>query len=170
MFLVLFGPNLERCPLIFGMVPSFTTTVEIILPILPESAEPPPGEVWSSEECRLWAELWTEEGAAFFHYNSTSEECRLYRTLHAECKAVGGPKEAPSFDQCESTSTTKATTAETSATTTASTTTSTSKTTVATTVPSTAIVTTTKTSTTAATTPVPTKPNGRMQLVKIAIR
>ena len=70
-----------------------------------EEDEPSPGDVVNFEECRLWAELWTDDGAKFFHYNSTSEECRLYRTLLAECQAVGGPKEAPSFDQCEAATT-----------------------------------------------------------------
>ena len=65
-----------------------------------EADEPSPGDVGSIESCRLWAELWTDDGAAFFHYNSTSEECHLYRTLDADCQAVGGPKAAPSFDQC----------------------------------------------------------------------
>ena len=52
------------------------------------------------EECRKWAELWVEDGVAFFQYISTSEECRLYRTLDTVCHSVGGPKAAPSFDQC----------------------------------------------------------------------
>ena len=139
------------------MVPSFSTTAEIMLSILPDSAESPPGEVWSSEECRLWAEFWTEEGAAFFHYNSTTEECRLYQTLHAECRAVGGPNEAPPFDQCEATRTTTLSTAETPTTTTAPTThtelaTTTTKKTTAATVPTTATITVTKTTTIATTT------------------
>ena len=62
--------------------------------------EPVPGHVEDREECRKWAELWVEDGVAFFHYISTSEECRLYRTLDTVCHSVGGPKAAPSFDQC----------------------------------------------------------------------
>ena len=52
------------------------------------------------EECRKWAELWVEDGVAFFHYISDSEECHLYRTMDTVCHSVGGPKAAPSFDQC----------------------------------------------------------------------
>ena len=122
---------------------------DVIPPILLESDEPPPGEVWTSEECRLWAELWTDDGVEFFHYNSTSKECRLYRTLQAECEAVGGPKEAPSFDQCAAT-TTESTTA---------TTTKTTATTITSTAAPTTITTTAKT--TATTTLNPTTPNGR---------
>ena len=105
--------------------------------------------MWSSEECRLWAEFWTEEGAAFFHYNSTTEECRLYQTLHAECQAVGGPNEAPPFDQCEATPTTTGSTAPTTHTQLSTTTT---KKTTAATVPTTATITVTKTTTIAITT------------------
>ena len=94
----------------------FLIVIEVILL---ESDEPPPGEVWTSEECREWAKLWTNDGVEFFHYNSTSKECCLYRTLHADCQSVGGPKEAPSFDQCAVTTTepTTATTTKTTATT-----------------------------------------------------
>ena len=52
------------------------------------------------EECRKWAELWVEDGVAFFHYISDSEECHLYRTMDTVCHSVGGPKAAPSFGQC----------------------------------------------------------------------
>ena len=68
-----------------------------------EADEPSPGDVGSIESCRLWAELWMDDGATFFHYNSTSEECHLYHTLDADCQAVGGPKAAPSFDRCTTT-------------------------------------------------------------------
>ena len=62
------------------------------------SHEPLPGDVASKEECRLWAEL---DEVAFFHYISPLEECHLYRTtMDAVCHSVGGPKAAPSFDQC----------------------------------------------------------------------
>ena len=70
-----------------------------------EEDEPSPGDVGSIESCRLWAELWMDDGAAFFHYNSTSEECHLYRSLVADCESVGGPKDAPSFEQCTATTT-----------------------------------------------------------------
>merc|ERR1712198_753085 len=68
--------------------------------------EPIPGNVASIEECRLWAELCMDDGVAFFHYNSVTEECHLYRTLDADCQSVGGPKDAPPFDQCTATTTT----------------------------------------------------------------
>ena len=66
----------------------------------PEEDEPIPGNVASIEECRLWAELCMDDGVAFFHYNSVTEECHLYRTIDADCQSVGGPKAAPDFDQC----------------------------------------------------------------------
>ena len=75
-----------------------------------ETDEPSPGAVSSIEGCRLWAELWMDDGAAFFHFNSTSEECHLYRTLDEDCQVVGGPRGAPSFDQCTSTTTMPTTT------------------------------------------------------------
>ena len=59
-----------------------------------EADEPSPGAVLGIEECRLWAELWMDDGAAFFHYNSTSEECHLYCTLDADCQWVGVDKPA----------------------------------------------------------------------------
>ena len=71
-----------------------------------EADEPSPGAVSSIEGCRFWAELWMDDGAAFFEYNSTSEECHLFRTLDADCQSVGGPKTDPAFDQCTATSTT----------------------------------------------------------------
>ena len=129
-----------------------------------EEDEPSPGDVVNFEECRLWAELWTDDGVEFFHYNSTSEECRLYRTLLAECQAVGGPKEAPSFHQCEAATTesTTATTTITTATTNTSTAASTMTPTTATTTASTTITTTAKT--TATTTPNLTKSKGRKMI------
>ena len=75
-----------------------------------EADEPSPGDIGSIEGCRLWAELWMDDGAAFFHFNSTSEECHLYRTMDKDCQAVGGPMDAPSFDQCTATTTTTTTT------------------------------------------------------------
>jgi len=75
-----------------------------------EEDEPVPGNVASIEECRLWAELCMDDGVAFFHYNSVTEECHLYRTLDAECQSVGGPKSAPDFDECTATTTTTTTT------------------------------------------------------------
>jgi len=74
-----------------------------------ESDEPSPGDISSIDGCRLWAELWVDDGAEFFHYNATSEECHLYRTLSAACQAVGGPKDATSFEQCAATTTTTTT-------------------------------------------------------------
>ena len=65
-----------------------------------EEFEPLPGDLASIGECQEWAELAMEFGAAFFHYISTSEECHLYRNLDTVCHSVGGPKAAPSFDQC----------------------------------------------------------------------
>ena len=74
-----------------------------------EKDEPIPGNVASIEECRLWAELCMDDGVAFFHYNSVTEECHLYRTMDADCQSVGGPKAAPDFDQCTATTTTTTT-------------------------------------------------------------
>ena len=41
-----------------------------------------------------------EFGVAFFHYISDTEECHLYSSMDTDCHSVGGPKAAPSFDQC----------------------------------------------------------------------
>ena len=68
-----------------------------------EADEPSPGDVASIEICQLWAELWLDDGVLFFHYNSASEECHLYRTVQADCASVGGPKIAPPFEQCTTT-------------------------------------------------------------------
>jgi len=87
-----------------------------------EAEEPFPEAVTSIEGCRLWAEVYSSVGAAFFHYNSTSEECHLYRTLDAECQAVGGPKAAPGFDQCTEKTTTTSPFVPTTTTTTTTTT------------------------------------------------
>ena len=64
--------------------------------------EPPAGDVASIDDCGQWANLVAEvHEVAFFHYISPSEECHLYRTtMDATCHSVGGPKAAPSFDQC----------------------------------------------------------------------
>jgi len=70
-----------------------------------EKDEPIPGNVASIEECRMWAELCMDDGVAFFHYNSVTEECHLYSTMDADCQSVGGPKAAPDFDQCTTTTT-----------------------------------------------------------------
>merc|ERR1711934_884288 len=87
-----------------------------------EAEEPFPEAVTSIEGCRLWAEVYSSVGATFFHYNSTSEECHLYRTLDAECQAVGGPKAAPGFDQCTEKTTTTSPFVPTTTTTTTTTT------------------------------------------------
>ena len=47
---------------------------------------------------------------AFFHYDSITEECQLYRTMEADCQAMGAPKTAPSFEECTTTTTTATTT------------------------------------------------------------
>merc|ERR1711934_824673 len=70
----------------------------------------------------MGAEVYSSVGAAFFHYNSTSQECHLYRTLDAECQAVGGPKAAPGFDQCSEKTTTTSPFVPTTTTTTTTTT------------------------------------------------
>ena len=62
--------------------------------------EPTPGDVASIGACQEWAQFWDVDGVAFFHYNSTSEECHLYRNLSATCAAVGAPAIAPSLDEC----------------------------------------------------------------------
>jgi len=62
--------------------------------------EPSPGDVSSPEECELWAALWTDQGAAYFHYLSDTGECRLYSTLASTCEAVGGPRAAPALGDC----------------------------------------------------------------------
>merc|ERR1712179_316351 len=79
--------------------------------------EPPPGDVSSIEECRLWGELIQDLGAVFFHYISTSEECHLYATMQADCQAVGGPKSAPDFEDCRTPTTSTTSTASTASTT-----------------------------------------------------
>merc|ERR1712004_27318 len=75
-----------------------------------EEDEPTPGDVASIKACQEWAQFWDVDGVAFFHYDSTSEECHLYRTMEAECKSVGAPKTAPSFEECTATTTTTTTT------------------------------------------------------------
>ena len=62
--------------------------------------EPTPGDVASIGACQEWAQFWDIDGVAFFHYNSTTEECHLYRNLSATCAAVGAPAIAPSLDEC----------------------------------------------------------------------
>merc|ERR1711973_489472 len=74
-----------------------------------EEDEPTPGDVASIKACQEWAQFWDVDGVAFFHYDSTSEECHLYRTMEAECKSVGAPKTAPSFEECIVSITTTAT-------------------------------------------------------------
>merc|ERR1711973_553871 len=80
-----------------------------------EADEPGPGDVASIGACLEWAKFWDVDGVAFFHYNSTSEECHLYRTMDAECKSVGAPKTAPSFEECTATTTPTTTTTTTAA-------------------------------------------------------
>ena len=93
-----------------------------------EADEPPPGDVAGIEGCREWAEFWMVDGVvlfhcdveaiciciclqvAFFHYDSITEECQLYRTMEADCQAMGAPKTAPSFEECTTTTTTATTT------------------------------------------------------------
>jgi len=114
-----------------------------------EADEPSAGDVASIESCRLWAELWMDDGVLFFHYDANSEECHLYRTLEADCASVGGPRVAPPFEQCTTTTTTTTTTAATTTTTITTTTTTTASTT-------TIIATTTTTTTTSTTTTIAT--------------
>merc|ERR1712004_255304 len=75
-----------------------------------EEDEPTPGDVASIKACQEWAQFWDVDGVAFFHYDSTSEECHLYRTMEAECKSVGAPKTAPPVEECTTTTTTTTTT------------------------------------------------------------
>jgi len=72
-----------------------------------EEDEPPAGNVESIEACQQWAEAFSMvDEVAFFHFDSVTEECRLYRTMEADCQSVGGPRTAPSFEQCMATTTT----------------------------------------------------------------
>ena len=48
-------------------------------------------------------DIYFHQQVLFFHFNSASEECHLYRTLEADCASVGGPKTAPPFEQCTTT-------------------------------------------------------------------
>ena len=69
----------------------------------PDYLEPPPGNVASIEDCRLWAEVLVDGGlndVAFFHFNSDIDECHLYSIMVATCQSVGGPRTAPPYDQC----------------------------------------------------------------------
>merc|ERR1711953_327101 len=70
-----------------------------------EEDEPTPGDVASIKACQEWAQFWDVDGVAFFHYDSTSEECHLYRNLSATCSSVGAPKSAPSWEECTATTT-----------------------------------------------------------------
>ena len=69
----------------------------------PDYLEPPPGNVASIEDCRLWAEVLVDGGlndVAFFHFDSDIDECHLYSIMVATCQSVGGPRTAPPYDQC----------------------------------------------------------------------
>ena len=66
----------------------------------PVEDEPTPGDVASIAAYQEWAQFWDVDGVGFFHYNSTSEECHLYRNLTANCLSVGAPVTAPAFEEC----------------------------------------------------------------------
>jgi len=68
-----------------------------------EDLEPAPGNVASIEECRQWAKVLVDGGltdVAFFHFDSDIDKCHLYSIMVATCQSVGGPRTAPTYDQC----------------------------------------------------------------------
>ena len=69
-------------------------------PYFLEELDARPGGVSSIAECQLWGSIQASQGANYFHFDQTTEECRMFATMHAGCEAVGGPESAPAVEEC----------------------------------------------------------------------